>query len=136
MQEKAAAVLTRFFKFALVGAVATGLQYLILIVLVSAAGLTPTVSSTIGYALSAMLSYWLNYRFTFRSDRAHAPAMAKFATLVVVGLAINAALMKGLTGAGWYYVAAQIVATAVVLVWNFMGNSLWTFAGRSPVSAR
>jgi putative flippase GtrA len=142
VRREAAAVLARFFKFALVGAAATALQYSILILLVSLWGLPAPTASTIGFVASAGLNYWLNYRFTFRNQQAaqpaiaHGPAMAKFAVLACVGLLINAALMKGLTGAGWYYVAAQIVATAVVLVWNFMGNSLWTFAGRSPVSAR
>ena len=146
MQVKAAAVVTRFFKFALVGAVATAVQYLILIVVVSLWGLPAPTASTLGFVASAGLNYWLNYRFTFRQAvqpaaaprpaMAHGPAVAKFAVLASVGLLINVALMKGLTGAGWYYVAAQLLATAVVLVWNFLGNSLWTFAGRSPVCAR
>ncbi len=145
-------MLARFCKFALVGAVATAVQYLILIVLVSLWGLPAPTASTLGFVASAGLNYWLNHRFTFRQAvqpamavhparaaqpaMAHGPAVAKFALLAGVGLLINVALMKGLTGAGWYYVAAQILATAVVLVWNFLGNSLWTFAGRSPVSAR
>jgi putative flippase GtrA len=28
------------------------------------------------------------------------------------------------------YVAAQVIATVLVLVWNFVGNSIWTFAHR------
>ena len=135
-------MLSRFFKFALVGAVATAVQYLILVVLVSLWSISATTASTIGLVLSAGLNYYLNDRFTFRSDsvaqpvHAHGRAVAKFAALAGVGLLINAGLMKSLTAAGWYYVVAQICTTAVVLVWNFLGNSLWTFAGRLPVSAR
>lgn len=119
-------VLGRLFRFGLVGAAATGLQYLILVLLVQR-GVAAPLASTIGFVTSAFGSYVLNYHFTFRSQGSHGPAMAKFATLVGVGLAINYGLMQLLVGAGWYYLLAQICTTGVVFLWNFIGNSLWTF---------
>ena len=127
-------MLRRFVQFALVGAAATGIQYLILIALVRAAGLSPPLASSLGFVVSAGGNYWLNYRFTFRSDRAHGPAIARFALLAGIGLLMNAGLMKLLTAAGWHYLLAQIAATAVVLLWNFLGNSLWTFGGRAAAA--
>jgi len=120
-------MLGRLLRFMLVGGVATGLQYVILIALVRGVGVWPTVASGIGFVISAVANYLLNYHFTFRSDRPHAPAVAKFMTLVAVGLGINTVLMQLLLGAGWYYLLAQVCATEVVLVWNFFGNSVWTF---------
>ena len=119
-------VLGRLFRFGLVGAAATGLQYLILILLVHR-GVASPMASTIGFVTSAFGSYVLNYHFTFRSQGSHGPAMAKFMTLVAVGLAINYGLMQLLVSAGWYYLLAQICTTGVVFLWNFIGNSLWTF---------
>jgi putative flippase GtrA len=121
-------MLGRLLRFVLVGGVATGLQYVILIALVKGMGIWPAVASGVGFVISAVANYLLNYHFTFRSDRPHAPAVAKFMTLVAVGLSINIVLMQLLLGAGWYYLFAQVCATAVVLVWNFAGNSVWTFA--------
>jgi putative flippase GtrA len=117
----------RFVRFALVGGLATALQYAILIALVRGAGMAPTPASSIGFALSASVNYLLNYHFTFRSDRPHAPAALKFAVLAFAGLAINAAIMHVLTGAGLAYLIAQACASGVVLLWNFLGNSAWTF---------
>lgn len=114
------------FRFGLVGATATGLQYLILVVLVRE-GVAAPAASTIGFVTSAFGSYVLNYHFTFRSQGSHGPAVAKFMTLVGVGLAINYGLMQMLVGAGWYYLVAQVCTTGVVFLWNFTGNSLWTF---------
>jgi putative flippase GtrA len=120
-------VLGRLLRFGLVGGVATGIQYLILVVLVHVTGMTAPVASEIGFVVSAFGNYLLNYHFTFRSRQPHGPAAAKFVTLVAVGLAINFALMQMLTGAGVYYLLAQVCTTAVVFLWNFAGNSLWTF---------
>ena len=118
--------LGRLLRFGLVGAAATGLQYLILVLLVHQGVASPTASA-IGFVVSAFGNYVLNYHFTFRSRESHGPAMVKFVTLAGMGLVINYGLMQLMVGAGWYYMVAQVCATGVVFLWNFIGNSLWTF---------
>jgi putative flippase GtrA len=121
------AVLERLVRFGLVGALATGVQYLILVALVRWAGTWPPVASVVGFVVSAVGNYLLNYHFTFRSRQQHGPAAAKFLVLAAVGLVLNAVLMEVLVDVGWHYLLAQICVTAVVFLWNFVGNSLWTF---------
>jgi putative flippase GtrA len=120
-------VFGRLVRFGLVGVLATGLQYLILVLLVRELGTWPVVASGVGFVTSAGCNYILNYHFTFRSRRRHAAAALKFLSLATVGLAINSVLMQVLVAAGWHYLLAQVCATAVVFLWNFVGNSLWTF---------
>ena len=119
-------VLGRLLRFGLVGGVATGIQYVILVVLVHE-GVSPAVASAIGFVVSAFGNYLLNYHFTFRSRENHGPAAMKFVTLAAGGLAISYVMMHVLVGAGWYYLFAQVLVTAVVFMWNFVGNSVWTF---------
>jgi putative flippase GtrA len=119
-------VLGKLLRFGLMGAVATGIQYVILVVLVHE-GVWPAVASAIGFVVSAFGNYLLNYHFTFRSRQSHGPAATKFVMLAGGGLVINFVLMHVLVGAGWYYLLAQVLVTAVVFLWNFVGNSLWTF---------
>lgn len=126
---------TRFLRFAAVGGVATAIQYALLILLVRGFGMAPTPASSIGFVLSAGANYLLNYRFTFRSGRPHGPAAARFGLLAGAGLIINAVIMRVMTGAGVQYLIAQVCATALVLFWNFIGNSFWTF-GVKPVEER
>ena len=121
------ALLERVLRFGLVGALATGVQYAILVVLVRWAGMWPPAASAVGFVVSAVGNYLLNYHFTFRSRERHAPAAAKFLILAGGGLALNAALMAVLVDMGWHYLVAQVCVTAVVFLWNFIGNSLWTF---------
>ena len=111
----------------MVGAVATAIQYALLLLLVRGFGVAPTPASSIGFVLSAAVNYLLNYSFTFKSNRPHGPAAAKFGLLAGSGLLINAAVMHFMVSAGVHYLLAQVCATAVVLFWNFIGNSLWTF---------
>ena|SRR5437879_2151852 len=128
-------VLKRLVRFGAVGVVATGIQYVVLIALVHGAGYGPTLASALGFTVSAVVNYILNYYFTFRSQRRHGPAVARFVALAGTGLIINSVLMQVLVWAGWHYVLAQVCATGVVLLWNFVGNSIWTF-GDSAADVR
>ena len=127
LTDRAAALLERLVRFGLVGGFATAIQYVVLIALVRKAGMWPPVASVVGFVLSAGVNYLLNYHVTFRSDQQHAPAATKFLTLAIVGLGLNATLMQVLVDVGWHYLLAQVCVTAVVFLWNFVGNSLWTF---------
>jgi putative flippase GtrA len=121
----------RLVSFIGVGAVATLVQYCILVFSVEILGLRPFLGSSVGFAVSAVLNYWLNYHFTFRSQNSHVGAVSRFALVALAGLVLNALAMVLLGRVqGLPYVAAQIIATVIVLAWNFLGNSLWTFAHR------
>jgi putative flippase GtrA len=75
-----------------------------------------------------VISYLLNYRFTFRSTKQHREALSKFFVVAAVGFVLNGAIMAGLTGpAGLHYLPAQLVTTGVVLIWTFLCNRFWTF---------
>ena len=127
--------LVRFARYIAVGAITTGVLYLLLILLVRGFGMAPTPASSIGFVLSAVVNYLLNYRFTFRSERPHGPAVAKFVVLAVAGLLINAGMMHWLVTVGVRYLIAQACATTVVLLFGFISNSVWTF-GMEPVRER
>ncbi len=114
--------------FAGVGAVSTLLQYLILVLCVERFGISAVAGSSIGFVCSAIFNYLLNYHFTFRSDNPHLVAASRFALVASVGLAINTGLMALFVHySALPYVVSQVITTAVVLVWNFLGNALWSF---------
>jgi putative flippase GtrA len=111
----------------MVGAVATGIQYVLLFMLVHWFAFDPVWASAAGFIVSAFANYFLNYRFTFRSNQRHGPAILKFMILAGIGLILNSIVMQALTKVGLHYLIAQMAATAGVLFSNFVGNSLWTF---------
>ena len=124
---------TQFVKFALVGGLATALQYAILVVLVEGPQWPPVFASSVGFAVSALGNYLLNRRFTFRSQRRHLEAAPRFAVVAVIGFWINAAVVwLAFDAAGLHYLVAQVVATLATLGWTFAANRNWTFGHAAP----
>lgn len=119
----------RFGRFLGVGAFATGLQYALLVLGCEVLAVDPVAASAVGFVVSAVANYWLNYHFSFRSSRRHRSAAGRFALVAGAGLALNTLLMQTLAEhLGLQYLLAQVLTTAVVLIWNFFANALWSFA--------
>lgn len=128
MSNRPSILFRQFCGFLWVGGVATALQYLILVVLVEVGGMGPAVASGAGYAAGAGLSYFLNYHYTYLSNRSHVPAMTKFFFVAAIGLAVNSTIVAiAAENLGLNYLLAQAIATGLVLLWNFSANRYWTF---------
>jgi len=118
----------QFIRFALVGAGGTAGHYLVLLTLVELRLAAPVLASTIGFVVGAIINYFLNRQYTFRSSVPHRSGLPKFLTIASVGMALNTSVMALMrTHFALHYVVAQIVATCSVLVWAFLGNRAWTF---------
>jgi putative flippase GtrA len=124
--------------FLLVGSMATIIQYTMLVLLVEMLGWRAATASAIGFATSAVFNYALNRRLTFRSHTEHTVGAPRFAVVAGIGLGINWGAMLLLTETlRTHYVLAQVLATAITLVWNFCGNKWWTFRDeKTPVAER
>ena len=86
-----------------------------------------------GISAGALTGYAANRRYTFASQVRHVVGLPRFLLVAAVGFVLNAALMAWMTGyPGVHYLVAQVVATGLVLLWNFAANRHWTFgdAGR------
>lgn len=122
------AVAHKFLKFLIVGGFCTALQYLILIALVEGLGVSATPASTVGYVVSSGLNYFLNYSFTFRSGAKHGRSLPRFLLITGCGLLLNGTVTYvGTVIFGLHYMIAQVAATIVALLWNFLANLQWTF---------
>jgi putative flippase GtrA len=121
-------LLARFFYFLAVGVVATLAQYVTLILLVQSHLFGPLPASVFGFISGALVSYFLNRRYTFRSNKRHKETVIKFYVICLVGLALNTVIMSvSMNIFELHYLLAQGLATGLVLFWNFAGHLLWTF---------
>ncbi|WP_267893060.1 GtrA family protein [Microbulbifer pacificus] len=118
--------LERAGRFAAVGGVATGLQYLLLAALVELAALNAVVSSALAFCLSAIANYLLNFYFTFGGGAHHGQALPKFAVVASCGLASNTVCFSVML---YFlpYLLAQVVATLITLVGNFLLHQFWIY---------
>ncbi|HRW61089.1 MAG TPA: GtrA family protein [Defluviicoccus sp.] len=124
-------MVARFLRFTGVGAIATAAHYAVLVTLVQAGAAGAVAASATGCLVGAVVSYVLNYRFTFFSARRHVIAVPIFFLFAGLSLALNTLLMAGLTdGIGLHYLPAQVLVTGVLLVWNFFAHQRWTFRER------
>ncbi len=122
-------VLPKFVLFVAVGGFCTGIQYLILVALVSIFHWQATVASTLGFVASAVVNYSLNYRITFKSTNPHLTALPRFMAISCIGLLLNGIVLQaGLTYTSVSYIWCQVVATIIVFFWNFVGNLKWSYA--------
>jgi putative flippase GtrA len=130
-------VAKRFLRFTGVGAIGTAGHYLTLFALVNFLSANAVAASSAGYLVGGVTNYLLNYYFTFRSDKPHSETAAKFFAIAIVGFFLNAGVMWLFTEmVGLHYLLAQLLATALVLLWNFVANDRWTFgaAGNSRIT--
>jgi len=117
-----------FTRFIFVGLICTFVQYILLFILVELASVYAVTASAMAYILSAVVSYFLNYHFTFQVNNNHATTLIKFIFMVLLGFLANTVIFYFVFNHFMLpYLFTQIVATVLVLMQNFMLSKYWTF---------
>jgi putative flippase GtrA len=124
----------QFSSFVVVGFIATGVHYALLIGLVEIAGISAVAAALVGYVAGGAVSYGLNRRLTFRTALPHEAAVSRFMLVAAVGFGLTYIFMSLFVhAAGIPYVLAQMATTGIVMLWSFTAHRLWTFpADRNP----
>ena len=121
-------MMVKLIKFSAVGALGTLAHYSVLVFLVQLLSVNVLAASSTGAIVGALVNYFLNYKWTFNSNKRHSEAMAKFFAVAAVGFVMNGLFMALFTEAlAMYYLIAQVMTTGIVLFWNFLANHYWTF---------
>lgn len=116
-----------FLRFAAVGAAATIVHYVLMIALVEALGVSPVLATVCGFLVGALGSYSLHRRYTFAARPAFGKGLAKYLLVVAIGAVINAGIVAAFVAAGIHYMIGQVVATGLVLIWNFGAARAFVF---------
>jgi putative flippase GtrA len=88
-------------------------------VLVEAWRANPVWATTVGFLAGALLSYVLNWYYSFYERPLFYVGLVKYYGAVSVGLAVNGGTMALLIFWGIQYVLAQVIASGIALLWNF-----------------
>jgi len=122
----------QFLHFAAVGACGTLVQYLCLWIGVNIFASTPAVASGIGYLLGAVVNYLLNYFLTFKSGQPHRETAPRYYAMLAMGWSINTGLMMLMAELWlWPVFLAQVIATGIGLIFNFICSRFWVFQPRT-----
>jgi putative flippase GtrA len=126
--ERFAALARQFSAFFGVGIAAAVVHYGLLVSLVEGYRMEAVRATLVGYVGGGIVSYLLNRRHTYASDRPHREAGWRFALVALVGFGVTWAFMALFVRVlGLPYLPAQVVTTGIVLVWSFLAHKLWTF---------
>jgi putative flippase GtrA len=93
-------------------------------------GIDAAAANAVGYLAGMMNSFVLNKWWTFEAGGKTGTQMWRFTVLNALGLAMSSAsvfLFVDVLRVG--YLPVWIGTTAVVMVFNFLGNKHWTFVG-------
>ena len=126
--EMGRARILRFVRYTLTGGFATATHYAILLVLVESRGVPAPTATALGALGGALVAYFANRRFTFSSAARHRRALPRFFVVAALGAGLNSLIVwVGTSALSWHYLAAQAVATVVILALTYHINRSWTF---------
>ncbi len=134
----------RFYKFALVGSMGAGVDFIVFNALTQGLGVPPVLASVLSF-LTAMTHNFLWHRYwTFPESRSKRAVhqWVQFGAVSAVGLAIRTTLFSlihapltalmahfplPLTPAFWGNNLSLATVILIVMVWNFFANRIWTY---------
>lgn len=128
-------LIDQILKFGVVGIIATVVDFGVLYVLSQPLGMDPVISAGISFCVSLVFNYVasMRYVFTHREDMSRTREFVIFLVLSVIGLVINELIMAAgvaVLGNGTVGVmGTKVIATAIVMVWNFVSRKKWLDAG-------
>lgn len=126
-------LIVQFLKFGIVGGIAFVVDYGLMIFLKEVFEMHYLTASFISFCVSVIVNYLLSMRYVFvsRDDIKKQAEFVSFLILSVIGLGINELVMylvadvvigdKMKRG----YLVAKIVATFVVMIWNFVTRKIF-----------
>ena len=125
-------LIEQILKFGLVGFLCFFIDYGIMVALTELCGMDSTLSSAVSFSVSVIINYILSITVVFDADKEanKAGQFAIFLILSIIGLGINSLIMaKGTAFLDRYmdrsYMVVKIVATAVVMVYNFITRKIF-----------
>ena len=120
-------LIDQILKFGVVGGLAFLIDYGLLYVLTVFVGIHYLISSVISFTVSLIFNYILSIKWVFDvTKKQTVKEITIFVILSVIGLGINQVVMYvGSDLLHVYYMLTKIVATAIVMVWNFVTRKIF-----------
>lgn len=123
--------LKQFIKFCFVGGTAALINYSILYSFVEFLGIWYVYANLCGGVISAIFNFFANKFWTFRNPELGKKAVRqgiKFVIIISLGVLLNTLFVYIFTDYLHIdYRISWVIATGLVLFWNFGFNRLWTF---------
>jgi putative flippase GtrA len=120
----------RFRRFVLVGASGVGVNSLLLFLLHGLAGVPLLAAAALAVELTIIYNYLCHEMWTFPLRRPSVRRFTKFNLTALGALLVNVALVWLLTGAGLFYLLANLIGIAAALTVNLTVSTTWIWGER------
>ena len=124
-------LLAKMARFGAVGAAATVVYALAVVVFVSGLGVDPNAAAVLGYLTALPVSFIGHRRFTFRSKATMTPELMRFTVMHFVNMMVS---LGGMAWAvdllGLDYWVGILVAVVIVPLASYITADLWVFVDR------
>lgn len=121
----------KFIRYAVVGAIGTGIYVFLLTLLIEVLRYDPVISSALAFIIIVIISYILNYKWTFRAKNRHRVSFPRYLTVSLMGLLLNTIIMfLAVNVFSIWYGIAQVLAIVLIPISNFILNFYWSFKSK------
>jgi putative flippase GtrA len=118
-----------FLKFAVVGLITTGLDFVVFGFLTGSAGMRAAAANVASYSCGIIVSFTLNRVWTFGQIQHDSPLkhqMLRFGLTHVAGLILSTSLVAFLALL-LPALVAKAISVPLVFIWNYMLAKFWVF---------
>lgn len=127
----------RFLKYCVAGGSATVTDFVVLSLLVYVVGMNHlpwyVIAATISFLTATGVNFSISWNWVFK-DRKQNMKMQfiKFFVVTVVGILLNNGIIVLMVEKfHWPVLFGKVLATAIIVFYNFIANNLWAFKSRS-----
>ena len=118
----------QMFKFAIVGLVATIIDFLLLFLFKELFNINTIIANTLSFSISVIFNYLASIKWVFivNKEKSETANVIVFIVFSVIGLLINDLLMYiCIDKLRIYYMISKVIATLIVMIFNFITRKLF-----------
>lgn len=121
--------LIKLFSYGMIGLIGTLIHFPVLILMVELFHQDPVLSSSIGFIVTVIVSFYLNRRFTFRTKSSKTTiTFIKYTVVSCSGFILNSVIMySSIHILSLHYTIGQAIVVVLLPISNFLLNNFWTF---------
>jgi putative flippase GtrA len=118
----------RLLRFAVSGGLATAVHVSVFVTVVEWLGVRAVVAAGVAFVVALLVSYGMNYHWTFSASGPHRVMLPRFVMVAVLGLSMNLGITYAVVDmAGYWYGYALMLIVLIVPLMTFIFSQRWVF---------